>query len=250
MPGTGRVAGKIAVVSGGSRGIGAASARLLVAEGAKVCIADLNDAEGEALAKELGPDVAHYAHLDVRSAENWDSVINGCSEIFGPPSILVHSAGIMKVAPIATATEEDFRNVLDVNVIGPFLGTKAAIAPMQRAGKGSIVILTSGAGLRAQAGMPQYGASKAANAMLARVAALELGPLGIRVNAIAPGAIDTAMSNGPEFEGVDRTEWFRDLPIPRIGEVDDVSPAVLFLASDESRYVTGSVLAVDGGAQY
>jgi NAD(P)-dependent dehydrogenase (short-subunit alcohol dehydrogenase family) len=98
--------------------------------------------------------------------------------------------------------------------------------------------------------MSQYGASKAANAMFARVAAIELGSSGIRVNAVAPGAIDTPMSNGPEFEGVDRSSWFKDLPIARIGQVEDVAPVILFLASDESRYITGSVVSVDGGAQY
>ena len=247
--GNGRVAGKVAIVTGGSRGIGAATCRLLADEGANVVIADLLETEGKAVVKSIGEDRAVFSTLDVRSRDGWLAVLETCEARFGPPSVLVHDAGVMIHGLIATATEADFHAAMDVNVLGPFLGTQVATEAMRRAGGGSIVILSSNAGMSGSAGFSLYGASKAANALFARAAARELGPMGIRVNAISPGSIDTDMSNGPWSEGMDREAWWRDQPVARSGEVEDVAALVLFLASDESSYMTGTVICVDGGSQ-
>jgi 3alpha(or 20beta)-hydroxysteroid dehydrogenase len=227
VPDSERLAGKVAVVSGGSRGIGAAVVHAFTREGARVVIGDVLEAEGSALAKELGPAV-HFAHLDVRSAENWAQVMTDTEQRFGPVSILVTCAGVMVVAPVEQATVEQFQRAYEVNVLGTFLGTQAVIGSMKRAGGG-------------------YAASKAANASFAKTAAMELGGYGIRVNAVAPGGVDTIMSNQPEFDGFDREAWYSRLPIPRIGQVEDIAPVVLMLASDDSRYMTGNVVNIDGG---
>jgi 3alpha(or 20beta)-hydroxysteroid dehydrogenase len=236
----------VAVVSGGSRGIGAAIVRIFVAEGAHVVIGDLLESEGKALADELG-DAARFTHLDVRDPDNWNQVISAAEREFGAVSILIHCAGVMVVAPIELATEEQFRLAFEVNVLGPFHGTRAAIESMKRANGGSVVIFSSAAGVEGSPGLCAYAASKAANASFARTAAMELGGYGIRVNAVAPGGIDTMMSNQPEFTGFDRDAWYSRLPIPRIGQPEDIAPIVLMLASEESRYMTGNIVNIDGG---
>ena len=246
MPDAGRLAARVAVVSGGSRGIGAAVVRALAREGASVVIGDVLEAEGSALAAELGPAV-HFARLDVRSAENWAQVVADAERRFGPLSILVTCAGVMVVAPVEQATVEQFQRAYEVNVLGTFLGTRAVIEPMKRAGGGAVVVFSSAAGLEGSPGLCAYAASKAANASFAKTAAMELGGYGIRVNAVAPGGVDTAMSNQPEFDGFDRDAWYGSLPVPRIGQPEDIVPVVLLLASDDSRYMTGNVVNIDGG---
>jgi 3alpha(or 20beta)-hydroxysteroid dehydrogenase len=241
-----RLAGKVAVVSGGSRGIGAAVVRALAHEGARVVIGDVLQAEGSALAAELGPAV-RFAHLDVRSADNWSRVVADTEQRFGPVSILVTCAGVMVVAPVEQATVDQFQRAYEVNVLGTFLGTQAVIGSMKRTGGGAIVIFSSAAGLEGSPGLCAYAASKAANASFAKTAAMELGGYGIRVNAVAPGGVDTVMSNQPEFDGFDRDAWYSKLPIPRIGQVEDIAPVVLMLVSDDSRYMTGNVVTIDGG---
>jgi 3alpha(or 20beta)-hydroxysteroid dehydrogenase len=242
-----RLADKVVFVSGGARGIGAAVVRLFASEGAHVVIGDVLEPEGRKLVEELGSDVARFVHLDVRSSEEWAAAIEATDQAFGAPTILANCAGRMVVAPIEETTPDLFRAASEVNVIGTFLGIRAVIEPMKRSGGGSIIVFSSAAGMEGSPMMAAYAASKAANANLAKTAAMELGKYGIRVNAIVPGGIDTPMSNMPEFDGLDKDLWYSRLPIPRIGQPYDVATVTLMLASDDSAYVTGSIVFVDGG---
>jgi 3alpha(or 20beta)-hydroxysteroid dehydrogenase len=210
-------------------------------------IADVRDAEGRALAEELGPSCASYVHLDVRSEADWTAAIEFSTAIFGPPNVLLHNAGVMLAGPIESVSADLFRTAFDVNVLGAFLGTRAVIPAMQAAGGGSVIIMSSAAGMEGSPGMSAYGATKAANANFAKSAAVELGRHGMRVNCIAPGGVDTAMSNGEAFAKMDKAAYYGRLPVPRMGQVADVASIVLFLASDESAYITGAVIPVDGG---
>jgi len=242
-----RLAGKVAVITGGGGGIGAETARAFVDEGARVVIADLADSAGPAVADKLGEDRARFVELDVRSPVSWQHAIEVTETAFGPVTTLVGCAGVMIVAPIEETTEADFRRAFDVNVLGMFHGLQAVIPSMKRARGGSIIVFSSLSGVEGSPGLSAYSSSKAANANLAKSAAMELGAYGIRVNAIAPGGIDTPMSNGPEFAGFDKDAWYSKLPIPRIGLPSDVAPLVVLLASDEGSYFTGAVFNIDGG---
>ena len=241
----GRVNGRVAIVTGGSRGIGRAVTQSLVDAGARVLVADVRDQQGEALARALGPGNAAYAHLDVRSRRQWETAIDACRELFGAPTILVNNAGVMAAGSIEDSTEEQFHRAFEVNVLGPFLGVRAVIPVMRQAGGGSIIILSSAGGLEGNPGMALYGASKAANANFTKSAALELAADGIRVNAVAPGLIDTDMSRS-----VVPPELLDDSAAPgvsRVGRPEDIAGAVVYLAADDARFMTGAVLNVDGG---
>jgi 3alpha(or 20beta)-hydroxysteroid dehydrogenase len=242
---TNRLAGKVALISGGSRGMGASHARRFVAEGAKVVIGDLLDGEGETVAKELGDDAA-YVHLDVTDEQSWNDAVAATTEQFGGLHVLVNNAGIIHVMPIAMTALEDYRRVIEVNQVGVFLGMKAAVAAMAASGGGSIVNISSLAGLIGAQGHVAYCASKWAVRGMTKVAALELAPAGIRVNSIHPGLIDTPMFDYYRDLGIgDRAS--AGIPLGRLAESEDVSELALFLASDESRYSTGSEFVVDGG---
>jgi 3alpha(or 20beta)-hydroxysteroid dehydrogenase len=244
MSGGGRVNGRVAIVTGGSRGIGGAITQVLADEGARVLIADVLDEQGEALARALGASKAAYVHLDVRSRQQWEAAIDACQELFGPPTILVNNAGVMVAGPIEDSTEDQFHRAFEVNVLGPFLGTRAVIPAMRKAGGGSIIILSSAGGLEGNPGMALYGASKAANANFTKSAALELAAASIRVNAVAPGLVDTDMSRAvtpPEFFEASATG------ASRVGRPEDIAGAVVFLAANDARFITGAVLNVDGG---
>jgi len=159
----------------------------------------------------------------------------------------VHNAGVMVRGTAANADEAAMRFAFDVNVLGPALGTAACVPGMRAAGGGAIVFVSSIASIIGGAGFLPYASSKAANATYARCAARELGPLGIRVNALHPGGVETPMNSGPDFGALDRDGWFGRMAIPRIGQPDEIADALLYLVSDDSSYVTGTSLVVDGG---
>jgi len=235
----GRVDGKVALISGGARGMGAAHARMLVAEGGKVVIGDILDDEGSALAAELG-DAARYVHLDVTDADQWEAAVATAVDAFGLLNVLVNNAGIVALGKIGKFDMTQWQKVIDVNLTGTFQGMQAVVAPMRAAGGGSIINVSSIEGLRGAPMVHPYVASKWAVRGLAKSAALELGRYNIRVNSLHPGFIKTPM-----------TEHFPDdmviTPLGRPGQSDEVATFVVFLASDESSYATGSEFVVDGG---
>jgi 3alpha(or 20beta)-hydroxysteroid dehydrogenase len=241
-----RLAGRVAVVTGGARGIGEATVRRLLAEGAQVVLGDVLVESGELLAKELGAQ-ASFVELDVTSETDWTRTLEHCVETFGPPSILVSNAGIMCVKPIEQSTVEDFRRTFEVNAIGAFLGIRAVVPLMRANGGGSIITMSSTAGSIGVEGMTAYCASKAANFTIARCAALEFGRDNIRVNAVNPGGIDTAMSRGEAVATIDTGDLYAGLPLARIGKVDEVAALIAFLASDDASFITGGQHVIDGG---
>jgi 3alpha(or 20beta)-hydroxysteroid dehydrogenase len=235
----GRVDDKVALISGGARGMGASHARLLVAEGANVVIGDILDDDGQALAEELGA-AARYVHLDVTDPERWAAASAAATAEYGKLDILVNNAGIINYGPLKTFDLTKWQQILDVNVTGTLLGIQAAIDPMIAAGGGSIVNISSIEGLRGAAWVHGYVTSKWAVRGLTKSAALELAPHNIRVNSVHPGFIRTAMTAKLPQEML-------NIPLGRPGEPQDVSAFVLFLASDESAYATAAEFVVDGG---
>ncbi|MGE0304241.1 MAG: SDR family NAD(P)-dependent oxidoreductase [Acidimicrobiia bacterium] len=238
-------AGKVAIVTGAARGQGESHARRLVAEGAFVVVTDVLEAEGERLVEELGERSAFVSH-DVTDEDGWARVIER-AEAFGGVDILVNNAGIVARTPIAEIDVELFRRVLDVNVVGTALGMKSVVAPMAKRGGGSIVNVASIVSLRTVEGTGAYTASKWAVRGLTKMAAHELGSYGIRVNAVLPGVIDTDMVRTVRTteEAFARNE--PQLAIKRLGVSEDITEAVMYLASDRASYVTGADLLIDGG---
>ncbi|WP_017624803.1 glucose 1-dehydrogenase [Nocardiopsis chromatogenes] len=237
----GRVEGKVAIVTGGARGLGAAQARALVREGARVVIADVLDEEGVALSAELG-EAAGFVRLDVTDADGWQDAITAAERLFGPVSVLVNNAGIVHNQPLEEMSEADFRKDIDVNQVGVFLGMKAVIGSMRKAGGGSIVNISSIGGIIAFSGIMGYTATKWAVRGMTKGAAQELGPEGIRVNSVHPGFVATPMTEGSGVGDLARIQ-----PLRRTGEPEELANLVLFLASDESSYSTGSEFIADGG---
>jgi 3alpha(or 20beta)-hydroxysteroid dehydrogenase len=244
---SGRLDGKVALISGGARGQGAAEARAFVAEGARIVIGDVLDDEGTLLAKELG-DAACFMHLDVASEADWAAAVQGAVDAFGSLNVLVNNAGIMRLGPLDSQPTDDYRAVIEVNQFGCYFGMRAAIPALRAAGGGSIINTSSINGFIGLAGTTAYGASKFAVRGMTRTAALELGHDNIRVNAVCPGTIETAMVSSPEFDDVDKDAYFADQPVPRIGRPEEVAHMMVFLASDESSFCTGAEFVVDGGA--
>lgn len=235
----GRVDNKVALITGGARGIGAASAQMLIAEGACVLIGDILDDVGTALAEDLG-DAARYVHLDVTSASDWTAAVGTALDGFGMLNVLVNNAGIVQLGPLKTLDVDRWQKVLDVNLTGPMLGTKAVIGPMIAAGGGSIINVSSIEGLRGAAYVHSYVASKWGLRGLTKSSALELASSNIRVNSIHPGFIRTPMTEHLPEDMV-------TAPLGRPGTPDEVATFVVFLASDESSFSTGSEYVVDGG---
>jgi 3alpha(or 20beta)-hydroxysteroid dehydrogenase len=235
----GRVDEKVALISGGARGMGAAHARMLVAEGAKVVISDILDDDGKALADELGA-AARYVHLDVTDADQWDAAVATALGEFGKLNVLVNNAGIVALGQIGKFDMVKWQKVIDVNLTGTFLGMQASVEAMKTAGGGSIINVSSIEGLRGAPMVHPYVATKWAVRGLSKSAALDLGKFNIRVNSLHPGFIRTPM-----------TKHFPDdlvtSPLGRPGQSDEVATFVVFLASDESSFATGAEFVVDGG---
>jgi len=243
----GRLDGKVALITGAARGQGEAEARLFAAEGAKVVLTDVLDAEGEVVAKDLG-DAALYLHHDVTDELAWQATIDKAIDRFGGIDVLVNNAGIFTVAPIATMTLEDYRRVIDVNQVGVFLGMKAISSHMAARAGGSIVNISSIAGLQGSAGTVAYTASKFAVRGMTKAVAKELAPFGVRVNSVHPGIIETPMLTGFSAFGEDVLDRITErIPTGHIATAEDVARVVLFLASDDSAYCTGAEFVVDGG---
>lgn len=245
----GKLDGKVALITGASAGMGAADARLFAAEGAIVVLTDVADEAGKDVANEIGEKAA-YLHLDVSQEEEWAEVIGLATEQFGPPTILVNNAGILKFGPLAGTTLDDYLQVIRVNQVGVFLGMRAVIDGMISAGGGSIINVSSIEGMFGGPGLTAYTASKFAVRGMTKVAAVELGSFGIRVNSIHPGAIDTPMTRQVGMgSDVDMNKFFaRTVPLKRAGLPEDVAHLTLFLASDDSAYCTGQEFVIDGGA--
>ena len=235
----GRVDGKVALISGGARNIGGASARMLVAEGAKVVIGDLLDDEGAALADELG-DAARYVHLDVTSDDDWRSAVELTVSEFGKLDVLFNNAGIFNGGTLQRYESEQWQQMLDVNLTGAFLGMRAAADAMIAAGGGSIINTSSIEGLRGTPWAHGYVASKWGLRGLTKSVALELAPHGIRVNSLHPGRISTPATDAMPDDMI-------PIPLGRPGQPDEVATFVVFLASDESSFATGAEFVMDGG---
>ena len=243
----GKLDGKVALVSGGARGQGAADGRLLRAEGATVVLADVLDEVGEQTAGEAD---CEYQHLDVTREEDWDRVVADTVARHGRLDVLVNNAGILRVGQLTKCTLEEWNQVVAVNQTGVFLGMRAAGRAMIEAGNGgSIVNISSIAGLEGMFALTAYGATKWAVRGMTKVAAKELGRYGIRVNSVHPGTIETDMiADMPISSDPDqRARAEREIPLRRFGTPEDIARMVLFLASDDSSYSTGQEFVVDGG---
>ncbi|GAA3410086.1 glucose 1-dehydrogenase [Paenibacillus hodogayensis] len=239
-----KLTGKVAIVTGGSRGQGASHVRALIQEGAKVAFTDIRVELGEALAKELGPN-ALFIQQDVASPADWERVVAETEASFGPVNVLVNNAGIALLKDIADTTYEEFQKVVDVNQVGVFLGMKAVLPSMRRAGIGSIINVSSAAGDKGIPGNVAYGGTKYAVRGMTKVAALEFVQDNIRVNTIMPGIIQTPMVDEPDEDRV--AELVKGIPMKRLASTDEVSKLVVYLASDDSSYSTGADFVVDGG---
>jgi cyclopentanol dehydrogenase len=245
-----RLTGKVTLISGGARGMGAAEARLFAREGARVVVADVLDGEGKAVQAEIerAGGQAVFTHLDVTREDEWQRAVALATERFGALNVLVNNAGIGAASRVEDTTEQAWDAVMDVNAKGVFLGTKASIPAMRRAGGGSIVNISSQLGL---VGMddssPQYTASKGAVRLLTKTTALQYARERIRCNSVHPGPIVTPMTERRRADPVVYQRMLSRIPLGRYGEAEEVAYAVLYLASDESSWVTGSELVIDGG---
>jgi NAD(P)-dependent dehydrogenase (short-subunit alcohol dehydrogenase family) len=258
-----RLTGKVAIITGGSGGIGRAAARLFVQEGARVLLVDLEEAPLKEAVAAAGPESASYVAADTTDPEQVQRYVQAAVERYGGVDILLANAGIEgRVLPIPEYPLDVFDRVLAVNVRGVWLGLKYAIPAMQQRGGGSIIITSSTAGLRGTSGTSAYTTSKHAVIGLMRSAALECAPLNIRVNTVNPAPIETRMMRSLEQQRAENAERAGDadatpeqmkalgagrIPLRRYGEPEEVARMMLFLASDESSFCTGGVYSVDGG---
>ena len=244
-----RLEGKVALVTGAAAGIGAAVARRFAAEGASVALTDVRVEEGAALAETLAA-AGHrtcFVPLDVTSEPQWEDAVTRAGETLGAPTVLVNNAGIYARRLIGETTAGELDRMLAVNVKGVFLGIKAVLPVMRAAGGGSIVNLSSVAGIIGSAYSSDYNASKGAVRILTKCAAVQYAKDNVRCNSVHPAPIDTDMGWEALPEGEIREQRLREIPLARMGTPEEVANAVLFLASDEASYVTGSELVVDGG---
>lgn len=245
-----RLDNRVALISGGARGMGAAEAKMFAAEGAKVVIGDVLDEDGrqtEAAINELGGECL-FVHLEVTDEGSWTQAIAETISRFGKLDILVNNAGVGgDRGRLEDTSEEVWDRIMDINAKGVFLGTKAAIPEMRRAGGGSIINISSIYGLVGSGGSSAYHASKGAVRLLTKSTAIQYASEGIRVNSVHPGIIDTPMTEAILADPERNQRWISGTPLGRRGEPEDVAYGVLFLASDESSFMTGSELVIDGG---
>ncbi|MGW3566058.1 SDR family NAD(P)-dependent oxidoreductase [Streptomyces sp. NPDC000941] len=251
----GKLDGRVVIITGAARGQGEQEARLFVAEGARVLLGDVLDEQGEALAKELG-EAARYIHLDVGREEDWAAAVSAAKDSFGKVDGLVNNAGILRFNELVATPLEEYLAVVQVNQVGAFLGMRTVAPELEAAGGGTIVNTASYVALSGMAFLTSYAATKAAVVGMTRVAAMELAPKGVRVNAMCPGAIDTPMTNPAQLDpGADLAEasaavdelYKKLVPQGRIGRPEEVARLALFLSSDDSSYITGQPFVVDGG---
>lgn len=238
---------KVALVTGAGRGIGLATARRFLAEGWRVALLDIDAALlGDAMARIARPDETLALHCDVSDTAAIRAAVQQAAAHFGRLDALVNNAGIAVFKPILETTPEEWFRVLAVNLGGPFLATQAAAPIMAETGGGAVVNITSISGLRASTLRVAYGTSKAGLAHLTKQQAVELGALGIRVNAVAPGPVDTAMAKAVHTPEI-RRDYHDAIPLNRYGLEEELAEAIFFLCSDRASYLTGQVIAVDGG---
>jgi 3alpha(or 20beta)-hydroxysteroid dehydrogenase len=244
-----RLEGKVILVTGAARGLGEVVARIGVEQGAKVLLVDVNDERGAAVAADLGERAA-YVHLDVREKGDWANAVALAQSRFGHLDVLVNNAAILRAGSLETFSLEDYREVIEVNQTGAFLGMQAVVPAMRAAGRGSIINVSSTDGVQGMGGVIAYGASKWALRGMTKIAAQELGPLNIRVNSVNPGGMRTEMSNGISVPGVElngeqvQLRW----ALNRFAKLEEVANVILFLASEEATYTTGADIPCDGGA--
>ncbi|MFP3991807.1 glucose 1-dehydrogenase [Streptomyces sp. E11-3] len=256
----GKLDGRVVIITGAARGQGEQEARLFAGEGAKVVLADVLDDQGAAVAKEIaeeaGEDRARYVHLDVGREDDWTAAVAAAKEAFGKVDGLVNNAGILRFNALVDTPLDEFMQVVQVNQVGCFLGIKAVAGEIGAAGGGTIVNTASYTAMTGMAAVGTYAATKHAILGLTRVAAMELAPSGIRVNAMCPGAIDTPMSNpsqlDPEADSAETSaaldELYRKLvPLGRVGQPREVADLALFLTGADSSYITGQPFVIDGG---
>lgn len=245
-----RLEGKVALVTGAARGIGAATARRFVSEGARVILADRRADEGEVLAAELNDvreGAARFTSLDVSDEAGWANAVESARETYGGLDVLVNNAGMIRVMSLEETDLATFQKVINTNLVGAFLGIKAVMKDMERGGGGSIINFSSVQGLEGRENLSAYAASKFGVRGLSRTAAIELGPKGIRVNVVVPGPTKTKMTERKGWTDDQYNEAYGGYPLGRMGEASEIADVVLFLASDESSFCTGADYVVDGG---
>lgn len=243
----GRLDEKVALITGGARGMGKSHVRHFVAEGARVVFGDVLDDKGAYVAAGLGDDVCRYVHHDVTNEADWAAAVGTAIEAFGRLDVLVNNAGVLTFGSIADMPVAEFRRIYEVNALGCWLGMKSVIDPMKQAGGGSIVNISSIEGFAGASGLSAYSASKFAIRGMTKAAARELGAFGIRVNSVHPGAVLTRMVLDSADSGKDGEAFMKAMPLGRFAEPIEISRLVAYLASDESSYSTGSEFLADGG---
>ena len=244
-----RLKDKVVIITGGVGGIGSATVRLFAVEGAKLVIVDVNENEGEALASELKDDgyAATFISLDVTNEQQWIRAVDATIEKYGQLDILVNNAGIFRMETVDETDLELWNRIQEVNATGVFLGIKHGAAAMRRSGGGSIVNISSGAGIVGSATGAAYHASKGAVRLLTKAAAIQYAADGIRVNSVHPGVTNTPMIRELMADETAGAGFLAGTPMGRLGRPEEIANAILFLASDEASFITGAELVVDGG---
>tara|TARA_R110000823_G_scaffold130015_3_gene257803 strand:- start:10183 stop:10950 length:768 start_codon:yes stop_codon:yes gene_type:complete len=240
-----RLSGKVAIVTGGARGMGEATVRLMVSEGARVLIGDLLDEPGEALASELG-EAASFLHMDVTQKQDWQTAVTA-AQALGPLQVLVNNAAIVMQKTIMETSEEDFMNIVRINQLSVFLGMQSVFETLRDNGGGSIINVSSIDGMQSKNSLCAYSATKWAVRGMTKSAALEMGKYNIRVNSVHPGGIYTAMHGSQFMSQQDADGFYQQHALPRVGLPHEVAAVTAFLASDEASYSTGSEFMADGG---